>query len=189
MPTDPAACMTAAIYYEAARESDEGQKAVARVVLNRLADAAYPKSVCAVIFQGHERRTGCQFTFTCDGALANTPDPALWARAGMVAAAALGTPEGLPRLAATNYHADYVRPLWAGAMHRETQIGRHVFYTRRPNTGYSAGTISGVQPDAAAPGPTTFSPWGLPIARLVPASGGGVTVTVTEAPTGLLTGG
>jgi len=84
-PTDPLGCMTAAIYYEAAREPDAGQQAVARVVLNRLADPAFPKSVCEVIFQGSARRSGCQFTFTCDGAMLRRTDPALWNRAASAA--------------------------------------------------------------------------------------------------------
>jgi len=172
---DPLACMTAAIYYEAAREPDAGQQAVARVVLNRVADPAYPKSVCAVIFQGSERRSGCQFTFTCDGALRNTPDAALWERAGTAAAAALAAPKGLPSLLATNYHAAYVRPLWAATMHREAQIGRHIFYTRGANAGMPP--ILARLPGAPIPEAATFSAWGLKIARIAPASGGSVAVS------------
>jgi len=174
VPADPQACLTAAIYYEAAREPDAGQQAIARVVLNRVADPAYPKSVCAVIFQGSERRSGCQFTFTCDGALRNTPDPALWARAGATATAALAAPEGLPALAAINYHADYVRPVWAATMHREMQIGRHIFYTRGPNAGAPQATRAAGAP---MPAVATFSAWGLPIARLAPTADGSVAVS------------
>jgi len=66
-------CLTAAVYYEAAVESTDGQRAVAQVVLNRARHPAYPRTVCGVVFQGQERATGCQFTFTCDGALRRTP--------------------------------------------------------------------------------------------------------------------
>jgi spore germination cell wall hydrolase CwlJ-like protein len=48
-------CLTAAIYYEAASEPDDGQRAVAQVVLNRMAHPAYPKSVCGVVFQVRAR--------------------------------------------------------------------------------------------------------------------------------------
>jgi hypothetical protein len=82
-------CLTSAIYYEAAIEPLAGQKAVAQVVLNRVRHPAYPNSVCGVVFQGAERRTGCQFTFTCDGALARTPMPSLWKQARKIAEAAL----------------------------------------------------------------------------------------------------
>jgi spore germination cell wall hydrolase CwlJ-like protein len=74
-------CLTAAIYYEAASEPDDGQRAVAQVVLNRVAHPAYPKTVCGVVYQGSERGTGCQFTFTCDGALARKPSRYFWDRA------------------------------------------------------------------------------------------------------------
>ncbi len=170
-PTDALGCMTAAIYYEAAREPDSGQQAVARVVLNRLVDPAYPKSVCAVIFQGAERRSGCQFTFTCDGALRRRIDPLLWTRAGAAANAALDAPDALPGLAALNYHADYVRPVWAAAMREETRIGRHIFYTRGANS-ISAQSRSEHATISANLGTAVFSAWGLPIARLAPAHGG-----------------
>ena len=62
-------CLTEAVYYEARSESEEGQRAVAQVVLNRVRHPAYPNSVCGVVYQGSERVTGCQFSFTCDGAL------------------------------------------------------------------------------------------------------------------------
>ena len=82
-------CLTAAVYYEAAVESTAGQQAVAQVVLNRVRHPAYPRTVCGVVFQGQERATGCQFTFTCDGALRRTPSAAGWARARRVAEEAL----------------------------------------------------------------------------------------------------
>jgi hypothetical protein len=74
-------CLTSAIYYEAASEPDDGQRAVAQVVLNRVAHPSFPKTVCGVVFQGSEKSTGCQFTFTCDGALARLPNRYFWERA------------------------------------------------------------------------------------------------------------
>ena len=62
-------CLSQAIYYEARSQSDDGQRAVAQVVLNRVRHPAYPNSVCGVVYQGSERSTGCQFTFTCDGSM------------------------------------------------------------------------------------------------------------------------
>jgi len=82
-------CLTAAIYYEAASEPDDGQRAVAQVVLNRVAHPSYPNTVCGVVYQGSERDTGCQFTFTCDGALARKPSRYFWDRAEKVAREAL----------------------------------------------------------------------------------------------------
>jgi spore germination cell wall hydrolase CwlJ-like protein len=121
-------CLTAAIYYEAGDESLEGQRSVAQVVLNRLRHPAFPKTICGVVFQGSERRTGCQFTFTCDGALARAPSAVGWGRARIVADLALaGFVE--PRVGrATHYHADYVAPYWSADLTKVATVGRHIFY-------------------------------------------------------------
>ena len=103
-------CMTQAIYYEAAREPVRGQEAVAQVVLNRVRHPAYPKSICGVVYQGSARPTGCQFTFTCDGALRWTPQAALWKQAQDVAKRALAGFVDKDVGSATHYHAAYVSP-------------------------------------------------------------------------------
>jgi hypothetical protein len=121
-------CMTAAIYYEAAYESVDGQRAVAQVILNRMRHPAFPKTVCGVVFQGSNRTTGCQFTFTCDGALARTPNPEIWARARTVAEAALNG-YVMKRVGnATHYHAVYVAPYWSPTLVKVANIGAHIFY-------------------------------------------------------------
>ncbi len=121
-------CMTQAIYYEAAREPVKGQQAVAQVVLNRVRHPAYPKSVCGVVYQGSARPTGCQFTFTCDGALRWTPQPALWRQAQDVAKRALAGFVDKEVGSATHYHAAYVVPYWAPTLVKMTQVGQHIFY-------------------------------------------------------------
>jgi spore germination cell wall hydrolase CwlJ-like protein len=121
-------CLTAAIYYEAAFESPAGQSGVAQVVLNRTRNAAYPATVCGVVFQGSERQTGCQFSFTCDGALARLPDPVRWELARSAAIAALSGAVAPAVGNATHYHADYVSPYWAPKLNKIGQIGAHIFY-------------------------------------------------------------
>jgi len=121
-------CMTAAIYYEAASESDSGQRAVAQVVLNRVAHPAYPKTVCGVVFQGSERRTGCQFSFTCDGSMARRPMALFWQRAEAVARAALSGSVYAAVGLATHYHTTAVSPYWAPSLSFIGQIGAHRFY-------------------------------------------------------------
>lgn len=121
-------CMTAAIYYEAAYESLDGQRAVAQVVLNRLRHPAYPNTVCGVVFQGSERTTGCQFTFTCDGSLQRTPSEAGWARARQVARDALNGYVMRKVGNATHYHASYVAPYWSPNLVKVATIGAHIFY-------------------------------------------------------------
>ena len=121
-------CLAQAVYYESAREPELGQEAVAQVVLNRLRHPAYPKTVCGVVYQGAARQTGCQFTFTCDGSLANAPEPVMWARAQTVALRAMSGFVTKAVGSATHYHAVYVAPYWAPTLVKMTQIGAHIFY-------------------------------------------------------------
>lgn len=121
-------CLAAAVWYEAG-DDPSGERAVAQVVLNRARHPAFPASVCGAVFQGSERTTGCQFSFTCDGSMISRhPGPAAWARARAVAAAALaGTVD--PRVGlATHYHADYVVPVWRSGLVKLAQVGLHLFY-------------------------------------------------------------
>jgi spore germination cell wall hydrolase CwlJ-like protein len=106
-------CLTQAIYYESATEPVDGQRAVAQVVLNRVRHPAYPNTVCGVVYQGSERATGCQFTFTCDGALARTPIPSIWKRTQALAEAALAGYVYEPVGWATHYHTNWVVPYWS----------------------------------------------------------------------------
>jgi hypothetical protein len=121
-------CLTAAVYYEAAIESTDGQRAVAQVVLNRVRHPAFPKTVCGVVFQGSERSTGCQFTFTCDGALARTPSTQGWARARIVAEEALAGKVYAPVGWATHYHTNWVVPYWSSTLVKSAVVGSHIFY-------------------------------------------------------------
>ncbi|WP_200910199.1 cell wall hydrolase [Sphingomonas sp. Leaf38] len=121
-------CLTAAVYYEARSQSEEGQRAVAQVVLNRVRDRAFPNSVCGVVYQGAERRTGCQFSFTCDGSMARAREPGAWERARGVATAALGGSVYAPVGAATSFHTTSILPWWASSLARITTVGAHVFY-------------------------------------------------------------
>ena len=121
-------CLTQAVYYEAAVEPLQGRRAVAQVVLNRMRHPAYPHSVCGVVYQGSERRTGCQFSFTCDGSLLRAPAAGPWREAQEVAREALAGRTEPSVGTATHYHADYVLPKWAFQLGKISQIGRHIFY-------------------------------------------------------------
>ena len=121
-------CLTQAIYYEAALEPTDGQEAVAQVILNRVRDPNYANSVCGVVYEGAERVTGCQFSFTCDGSLAQGPVAWAWTRAARVAERALAGHVAAKVGTATHYHANYVHPWWAPTLNKLTQIGAHIFY-------------------------------------------------------------
>ncbi len=147
-------CLAQAVYYEAASESYAGQQAVAQVVLNRVAHPAYPATVCGVVYQGSERRTGCQFTFTCDGSLARQPSRRGWALAQSVALGALAGEVYKPVGLATHYHTDYVNPYWAASLDYVGAIGAHRFYRWKGSAGQAGAftdAYSGAEP-LAAPG-------------------------------------
>lgn len=135
-------CLTQAVYYEAALEPTEGQEGVAQVVLNRVRDPNYPSSVCGVVYQGAERTTGCQFSFTCDGSLGRAPVRWAWDRAERVAARALNGHVATRVGTATHYHADYVHPWWSPTLAKITQVGAHIFYRWKGAAGETAAFVN-----------------------------------------------
>lgn len=152
-------CLTTAIYYEAASEPDAGQRAVAQVVLNRVAHPAWPNTVCGVVYQGSER-PGCQFSFACDGSLARRPMAVFWERARRVAADALAGSVYAPVGLATHYHTSAVHPYWADSLAFIGTIGAHRFYRWQGAAGRPAAFVSlyaGGEP-VAAPHPRSWTP-------------------------------
>lgn len=121
-------CLTQAVYYEARGEGRDGQRAVAQVVINRARHPAFPKTVCAVVFQGAGRRTGCQFSFTCDGSMRRGVNQGAWNRARQVASEALSGSVYAPVGNATHFHTTGVSPRWRTSLIRVGQVGDHVFY-------------------------------------------------------------
>jgi len=124
-------CLTEAVYFEARGESARGQAAVAQVVLNRVKHPAFPKSVCAVVFQG-AGRSGCQFSFACDGSMKRGREVLAWDRAREVAVQALSGALHAEIGAATHFHTTAVSPAWAPQMLRVASVGTHVFYRFSP---------------------------------------------------------
>jgi len=121
-------CLASAVYYEAGSQDDNGERAVAQVILNRVRHPAFPASICGVVYEGSTRATGCQFTFTCDGSLYRQPDLAGWRRAYAIAQQALGGYVYAPVGYATHYHANYVVPYWAPTLAKNAVVGAHIFY-------------------------------------------------------------
>ena len=131
-------CLASAVYYEAATEPDEGQRAVAQVVLNRVRHPQWPHTICGVVYQGSSA-PGCQFSFACDGAMARAPMLSAWIRARRVAERALAGDVYVPVGSATFYHTMQIAPAWGRRMTPVAIVGAHIFY-RMP----------GGSPDAAA---------------------------------------
>jgi len=118
-------CLATAVYYEARGEGQAGQQAVAQVILNRVRNPAYPKTICGVVYQA--ANGDCQFSFVCNGAMRGRRESAAWSRARRVADRALGGFVMSDIGNAVNFHAARVAPGWSG-MIRVAQVGQHVFY-------------------------------------------------------------
>lgn len=124
-------CLSDAIYYEARSETLPGQLAVAEVIHNRVKSRHYPNTICGVVYQGAERNTGCQFSFTCDGSMDKAPKGKAWKRSQKAARISLIAAHAPLTDRATHYHTVDVNPKWAPTMRFEKQIGDHVFYSTK----------------------------------------------------------
>jgi hypothetical protein len=132
-------CLAQAIYFEARGEPEEGQWAVAQVILNRVAHRNYPNAICDVVFQGAALgRRHCQFSFACDGRSdqggnGNRIVRESWVKANLIASAAYRKHlenQTLNEMPASTvfYHARRVSPQWASAYRPVASIGEHIFY-------------------------------------------------------------
>ncbi|WP_036259312.1 cell wall hydrolase [Methylocapsa aurea] len=126
-------CLAEAIYFEARSESEEGQAAVAQVVLNRVSSGLYPASICGVVYQNRRHYKACQFTFACEGKSLRVSDPDSWRTAVRIAGEVTNGQTYVSDVGgSTHYHANYVRPRWARRLEKMDVIGHHIFYKLRP---------------------------------------------------------
>jgi spore germination cell wall hydrolase CwlJ-like protein len=119
-------CLSKAVYYEARGEAPAGQAAVAQVVLNRVRHPAFPKSICAVVYQGADAHS-CQFSFACDGSTEQPMEPTAWTRAQKIASRALSGYVMADVGNATNFNVATITTAWDG-MIKVAEVGAHVFY-------------------------------------------------------------
>ena len=159
-------CLTSALYYEAASETDDGMRAVAQVVLNRVRHPSYPSSVCGVVFQGSQRPLVCQFTFSCDGSMARRPAAASWARASRIATEALAGRTYPAVGMATHYHTLAVWPSWGRSLVMTNVVGAHIFHRWRGRWSLPASFTNIYTGREPLPGPY------LPIAQQLAARAG-----------------
>ncbi|MGP0060568.1 MAG: cell wall hydrolase [Beijerinckiaceae bacterium] len=126
-------CLAEAIYFEARSEPEEGQAAVAQVVLNRVSSGLYPTTICGVVYQNRQHYHACQFSFACEGRSLRITEQDAWSTAVRIANEVT---EGKTYLAdvgaSTHYHANYVRPGWSRRLEKMDVIGHHIFYKLRP---------------------------------------------------------
>ena len=121
-------CLALNVYFEARGEPQEGQAAVAHVVMNRVADGRFPDGVCAVVQQGGTESIDCQFSWWCDGLDHRPTHKADWKLARDIARTVYwGWGEDLTG-GALWYHATYVKAYWRGQYEKGATIGNHIFY-------------------------------------------------------------
>lgn len=116
-------CLAKAVYYEARGESEEGQAAVAQVVLNRTHRREYAHSVCGVVFQGANAGQ-CQFSFACNGAMHRPLEPTAWSRARRIARAVFSG----ERKAAVGEAVSFHTVGEGGRGRAVARIGGHLFF-------------------------------------------------------------
>ena len=181
-------CLALAALAEAGGD-DAGRRAVIQVVLNRVRHPAFARTVCGVVFEGSQRRTGCQFTFTCDGSLDRRYGDASRAAALGRAQEALGGRVFAPVGLATHYHTDWVHPWWSPKLLKIAQVQTHLFFrwpgywgsAAASNIAYRGGepdvfAVSTAAPIVASP---VVSAEAIAAAKLVP-KGSGASVMMRD---------
>ena len=137
-------CLAEAIYFESRSEPEDGQAAVAQVVLNRVRSGIYPTRGCGVVYQDRNRPFACQFTFACEGKSLRVEEPGPWVVATRIARDVVSGANYNPKVGvAVNYHANYVAPFWVGYLKRVDHIGAHIFYAMRDGVNWAPGALNG----------------------------------------------
>jgi hypothetical protein len=161
-------CLALNIYWEARAEPRLGQIAVAEVTLNRVADPAFPATVCAVVRQGEERGHDlCQFSWHCDGLDDRPRNPAAWQDALRLALLALTGRLPDPTDGALWFHSDEVHPDWP-QLAPIVKIGSHIFYRAAPAPGERRATVQGHEGPPVPPGEKPAPPVRMAAAEVMP---------------------
>jgi spore germination cell wall hydrolase CwlJ-like protein len=123
-----ARCMALNLYWEARSEGDKGMLAVGWVVLNRIAFAKYPNTVCEIIAQGGTTPP-CEWSWRCDGRSDAPTEPKSWAQAQELARQLLQDPPEDPTHGALwVQHESLKIPKWLQSRESTVHIGKHIFY-------------------------------------------------------------
>jgi spore germination cell wall hydrolase CwlJ-like protein len=122
-------CMAKNIYYEAGMEPYEGKLAVAAVVMNRVNNPNFPKTVCDVVYQ--KVNSTYQFSWVGENKT-SSPNKYAWEESLIVAKKAMTGQvlhDIISKTKALYFHATSIKPDWN---HRKVaQIGNHIFYASK----------------------------------------------------------
>jgi len=120
-------CLAQNAYFEARGEDSVGIRAVNQVVLNRVRDSRFPKSICEVVYQHQNGKY--QFSWVALKSKTIT-DNIAWLKCLEEAKYALSKPFVDPQLYLNNaifYHSKDVHPKWGFSF--VARINNHIFYT------------------------------------------------------------
>jgi spore germination cell wall hydrolase CwlJ-like protein len=126
-------CLAEAVYFESRGQPLMGQMAVAQVILHRVDDKRFAKSVCGVVQERSRGAKGaCQFSFVCDARSDVPSQSASWDEAKAVAKVALaGDMPDVTGGKALFFHATHAAPAWRHRMEKTATLGSHLFYRPR----------------------------------------------------------
>lgn len=132
LPGDPVKCLADNIYYEAANEPFAGKVAVAQVTLNRVADPAYPATICGVVYERHvvDGKKVAAFSWTL-GRSWRAPGPIDANKYAVCRRIAIGVIDGVLRSIVIDSHVKWYRAVYLNVnWHKRVaaKIGHHVFY-------------------------------------------------------------
>lgn len=122
--TAAAYCLALNVYFEARGETPDAQHMIAEVVMERVYEDGYPKTVCGVVWQHG------QFSWTEDGKSDKPKDVKAWLAAQIVANEVL-LYEGEFNTGATHYATRGSHPYWEKDMNIIGMYGNHIFYRKK----------------------------------------------------------
>ena len=120
-------CLALAMYWESKGEGAEGMRAVGSVVLNRVADEAFPDTVCGVVQDGDETPP-CQFSWWCDGVSDEPEEPQPWHLAIGLAGEMLHSRGPDPTKGALFFHSAEIEVPWRIERTPTVHILGHIYY-------------------------------------------------------------
>jgi spore germination cell wall hydrolase CwlJ-like protein len=120
-------CLARTIYWEAKGEEVASMEAVANVVMNRLAQKGFPKTICDVVTEGREQGA-CQFSWWCDGRTDDAEDEKSYAIAKEIARKALNNQLGDRTHGALYFHHGQATTNWSAEYIKTIKIGKFSFY-------------------------------------------------------------
>lgn len=131
-------CLTKNAYFEAQNQSRTAQIAVMQVVLNRVKNAEFPDTICAVVQQGPTRvswkgdtipiRGKCHFSWYCDGKSDEPKNEKLYKEIKTLAYAVVSDINVDVTENSLYYHSTRSRPYWRNTFEKTIVIDDHIFY-------------------------------------------------------------